>query len=175
MKNIYIVVACLIICTNTVKTQTIDSTDAQKYKDALLYIVNDTTIKGKIYVSSIIVDMDRFWLKDIVSTNCKYRKILDSLIKWTWFEEFSSPLIEEIFENHNRNLWYHEKGNVLFFSTIEKNTLRADVFIDMDRGQLSKLTFKSTMFWGYPVHGYLFFFDCSDKIEDVFSFNLIYD
>ena len=176
MKKIVIFILCFFISNNTLKSQEIDSCDTQKYKDALLYILNDTTIKGSIYVSDIIVDMGRVFFNDIVSSNCKYKKKLDSLEKYTWFEDFHSPLIEEIFKEHNRYLWYREKGNILFFSTIEKNTLMADVFIDMNRGQLNKLTFKrSHRFWGRPVYSYLFFFDCLGKIEDVFRITVIYE
>ena len=177
MKKTIIFILCFFISNSTLKSQEIDSCDAQKYKDALLYILNDTTIKGSIYVSDIVVDLDRPLFESIGKANYKYKKTLDSLSfqKYTWFEDFHSPLIEKIFKEHNRYLWYREKGNILFFSTIEKNTLAVDVFIDMNRGQLNKITRKTTMFWGRPVYCYLFFFDCSGKIEDVFKTMMLYD
>ena len=178
MKKTIIFILCFFISNSTLKSQEIDSCDTQKYKDALLHILNDTTIKGSIYVSDIVADLHRPLCEEIGEANCKYKKTLDSLNfkKYTWFEDFHSPLIEEIFKEHNRYLWYREKGNILFFSTIEKNTLAAEVFIDMDRGQLNKLTFKrSHRFWGRPVYSYLFFFDCLGKIEDVFRITVIYE
>jgi hypothetical protein len=173
MKNLFFII--IFFTCYIASSQDICLNDINKYRNAMQHIINDTITDVNIYFSDIVVDFDRFYFKHAVNSNDEYNKILDSIDKHIWFEDFSSSLLKQTFEDNNYMLKYNLKGNVVFFSTIEKNTLRADLFININRGQLSRLTFQSTMFFGEIVHSYLFFFDDKDKIKDIFRIKMLYD
>lgn len=100
--------------------------DLIKYKEVYDYILSDSINQGKdIFVSDIIVDMDRFYFKSYVKNDSTLTHTINSLTRYYWFDNFSSPEIKALFKDQNE-----DADSILFFSLIEKNTLRADLFFN---------------------------------------------
>lgn len=158
-----------------VKKNNIDSLyfnreDLLKYKEAYNYILSDSINQGKdIFVSDMIVDMDRFYFKSNVENDSILSDIINSLTKYYWFDEFSSREIKELFRKQNKNA-----ESVLFFSLIEENTLRADLFFN----RKNKKEFRYNWLSNYnveEVYAYLFYFDETGKIKKVYRTTVIYE
>lgn len=148
----------------------IKAEDLCKYQKAYNYISADPINKeNKITVSDIIVDMDRFYFQGDVKEDTCLSKVIDSLNKYEWFDEFSSKDIYDLFQGQDR---YAE--SILFFSLIEKNTLRADLF--MKRSDLKEFRYDKIINLNESkVYAYLFFFDESGKIKQVYRSEIIYE
>ena len=156
---------------NTVISQSVCSSDSSKYLAAFNYIKSDTINKGiDFYVSDMIVDMDRFWFRsDLLKIYPKELATIDSLQKYEWFDDFRSCVINSLFGNKNR-----KSKSILFFSTIDKNTLRADLIYD----RMYETEYKYdviTMFNTSPIYAYLFFFNSDNTIKLVFRTPIIYN
>jgi len=148
----------------------IDENDFFKYKEAFNYILSDSINLGKeIFVSDTIIDMDRFYFKDEVKDDTTLTNIIDSLTKYTWFENFSSDEIQNIFGKQNKSA-----ESILFFSLIEKNTLRADLFFE--RKSLNEFKYNNLSNYNVnEIFSYLFFFDEFGKIKKAYRAKMIYE
>lgn len=101
--------------------------------------------------------MDRFYFKSDVKSDSALAATIDSLTKYHWFDDFSSPEIKELFGEQDK-----KAESIVFFSLIEKNTLRADLFFN----RKSKREFRYTWLSNYNVEGvyaYLYIFDNTEK------------
>lgn len=147
--------------------QQIDVTnDLIRYKNACTYILNDNKLEAKdVFISGTINDIDRrIFQKDVLEN--EYKTTLDSLIKYHWFESFQSEELEELFGRQQVN-----SENILFFSSIEKNTLRADLFIN----RFSRDYFSYEWTTGEKIYAYLFFFENDGAIKKVFKKEAYYE
>jgi hypothetical protein len=147
----------------------IEAEDLPKYKDAYNYVLSDSVNQRKsIFVSDVIVDMDRVYFKDYVKNDSALTYIINSLTKHYWFDNFSSFEIKELFKEQNKNA-----ESILFFSLIEQNTLRVDLFFN----RKNKKEFRYNWLSNYDVeevYAYLFFFDEMGKIKHVYRTKIIY-
>ena len=148
----------------------IKTEDLPQYKEAYNYILSDSVNQRKrIFVSDVIVDMDRFYFKDYIKNDSTLTHLINSLTKYIWFDNFTSKEIQCLFANQDR-----DAESVLFFSLIEKNTLRVDLFFNRE----SKENFKYNRLSNYNVeniYAYLFFFDEAGKIQHVYRIEMIYE
>lgn len=160
---------CLFICL-FVETycQKKISEDIPKYLQAFNAIQTDSINKGrKIRISDWVIDLDRFWFKSYVKDNLFFSSVLDSLTKFSWFDDFKSPELYLAFEKKN-----NFSESIVFFSLIEKNTLRADLFIN--RGELH--TYEEIIRQNRDkVYAYLFIFDQKGTIIKQFRQEIIYE
>lgn len=143
--------------------------DLPKYKEAYNYILSDSINQGRdIFVSDIIIDMDRFYFKSDVKSDSVLAATINSLTRYHWFEDFSSPEIKQLFGEQNK-----KAESIVFFSLIEKNTLRADLFIK--RHNISEFKYDKLILWNRAkVYAYLFIFDETNKIKHAFRYEIIY-
>lgn len=147
----------------------ISQIDLPKYKEAYNYVLSDSINQGRdIFVSDIIIDMDRFYFESEVKNDSVLTATINSLTKYHWFEDFSSTEIKQLFEEQNA-----KAESIVFFSLIEKNTLRADLFIK--RHNISEFKYDKLILWNRAkVYAYLFIFDETDKIKHAFRHEIIY-
>jgi len=143
--------------------------DLSKYREAYNYIILDSINQGKdIFVSDVIVDMDRFYFKDYVKNDSSLTHTINSLTKYYWFDDFSSPEIKKLFGEQNKNA-----KSILFFSLVEKNTLRADLFVK--RHNINDFKYNWIINSNRDkVYAYLFTFDEVSKIKYAFRIEIIY-
>ena len=157
--------ACLSMETNC---QTIQSEDIPKYLQAFSKIQTDSiNADRKIRISDWVVDLDRFWFKSHVADDLFLSSVLDSLMKFSWFDDFRSPELHSAFEKQNN---FSER--IVFFSLIEKNTLRADLFINRKGAH----TFDEVVRQNKDkVYAYLFVFNKQGFVVKQFRTELIYE
>jgi hypothetical protein len=143
--------------------------DLLKYAEAYNYILSDSINQGKdIFVSNVIVDIDRFYFKNDVKDDSTMTHTINSLTKYHWFDDFSSLEIKELFGEQNK-----KTESILFFSLIEKNTLRADLFVK--RHNINDFEYNRIINSNRDkVYAYLFFFDDIGKIKYVYRHEIIY-
>ncbi len=167
MRWIYLIV--FFTLTNSIIAQEINCSDIPKYVKAFDFIQSDSiNINGKVKVSDLVVDLDRFYFKPNLKTDTILISVLDSLITNTWFNSFVSKKIRFFFNYTNK----YSTKRILFFSLIEKNTLRADLFIDgqdlTDYDKILKVNRDK-------VYAYLFFFDKNGEIVKRLREEIIYE
>jgi hypothetical protein len=151
-----------------VYSQDIDRTDVVKYEKAFEYILNDSIYIGKnIFVSNLVsTNVPRGMFRGQIKSYPMYSEWLDSICDLRIMDEFRSNIIEEIFAENNSKKRF---DNILFFSTIDKNTLMAFVSFDSLNKKLNRpnrlveLDFR--YFWFNISIEYLFFFDGNSDIE----------
>lgn len=143
--------------------------DLAKYKEAYNYILSDSINKRKdIFVSDVIVDMDRFYFKSDVENDSTLTRTINSLSKYYWFDDFISCEIKELLGEQNK-----KAESILFFSLIEKNTLRADLFVKRHNVNDFKYDWIINSNRN-KVYAYLFFFDKIGKIKHAYRHEIIY-
>jgi len=167
-KQIILFIEVLFIC-NLINAQVLTSNDVCKYYKAFEYVLNDSINRGKpLCVSDSIVDLDRFWFIKDVKNDTNMKKTLESLVKYKWFGNY---YLKEL-----NSLWggeYKAAESILFFSSIEKNTLRVDLFIK--RYSILEYNFEKLIQYNKDkIYAYLFFFDCNGNIKKVFNHEIIY-
>ncbi|GEM_PF-6471006 len=147
----------------------IKETDLPKYKNAYYYILSDSINQGRdVFTSDIIIDMDRFYFKSDVKNDSTLIQTIDSLTRYAWFDDFSSPEIKELFGVQNKNA-----ESILFFSLIEKNTLRADLFVK--RHNVNDFKYDWIINSNRDkVYAYFFFFDEIGEIKHAYRHEIIY-
>lgn len=151
-----------------INCQTIMSDDIPKYLQAFSNIQTDNiNINRKIRISDWVVDLDRFWFKSCVENDLFLSSVLDSLTKFSWFDDFKSPELHSAFEKQN-----NFSESIVFFSLIEKNTLRADLFVNR-RGAhtFGEIVRKNKD----KVYAYLFVFNKQGIVVKQFRVELIYE
>lgn len=157
-------------CEKNIDSISVSKGDLAQYKEAYNYILFDSINQGKdIYVSDIIVDMDRFYFKSDLKNDSTLAHIINSLTKYYWFNDFSSPEIKTLFKGQNSRA-----ESILFFSLIEKNTLRADLFLNRKNKNEFRYNWLSNYNVG-EIYAYLFFFDEMGKIKHIYRTKMIYE
>jgi len=143
--------------------QEIKSSDIPKYLKAFEYIQSDSINNNlNIKVSDEIVDLDRFYFKPRIKNDSTLLLILDSLNKYYWFENFNSSKIRCSFKENNNKINFEK---IIFFSSIEKNTLRVDLFInELGLKKYDKFIKGNKN----NVYAYLFFFDENNNILKIY-------
>ena len=164
-----VIIFFLFYCNIYVCTQDICVKDIIKYKEAYNYLIKDSIMDDKsLFVSDTVVDMDRFYFHADVIDYPEIKTTIDSLKKYTWNKGFSSEQLREVWKNQNP---YSE--SILFFSLVEKNTLRADLFIN--RYSLANFNYDDIIYFNRDkVYAYLFVFNKQNKLERVFRREIIY-
>lgn len=145
--------------------------DIPKYIIALNHIQNDTINKNKkIMASNMIVDLNRaFFRTELLKNNLFPKSEIDSLtIKFSWFDEFRSSELSKAFAPFNKQ----RSKNIVFFSLIEKNTLRADLFLNNDSKSTDFNRVVGTQ--NDKAYAYLFVFENED-IKAQFRFEVHYE
>lgn len=151
-------------------SQDIDGADIVKYKKAFEYIQNDPLYKGKnIFVSNFVhTNVPRGMFRWRVKSYPVYSEWLDRICDFRIMGDFRSSIIKEIFAKNNSKRYF---DNILFFTTIDENTLMAIVFENRvnDKAQTPKWLAGAyfSVFWFHISIDYLFFFDDNDEIEKV--------
>ena len=172
MKIKFLISIILTLNIYLLKSQDIDYKHIPLYKKAVEYIKNDTSIfkdnvKNEIYISNEIVDLDRFWFAEKISSEPELKAVVDSLKKFSWFDNFYSKSLDSIFKKKNSSA-----DKIIFFSKIEKNTLRVDLFMNRNK----KFDYQSVIrFNKDKVFAYLFFFDKNGSIKKVLCNEIIYE
>jgi hypothetical protein len=160
---------CFLVENSPIDSLKINKEDLPKYREAYNYILSDSINKRRdIFVSDTIVDMDRFYFKSDVQSDSILAHIINSLTKYYWFDDFFSCEIKELFGEQNK-----KAESILFFSLIEKNTLRVDLFVK----RYSINDFKYDWIINSnrdKVYAYLFFFDKIGKIKYVYRHEITY-
>ena len=111
----------------SLNAQKVSYLDIPKYLKAFEYIQSDSINKDKkIKISNMVVDLDRFWFRSDLRNELHLMSVIDSLTKFSWFENFISFELYSSFEHINNS----SAKSIVFFSLVEKNTLRADLFFD---------------------------------------------
>lgn len=164
MRTLFFILFLSVIYLNS-KTQNISDEDLIKYQKVYEYIINDSIINNKsVYVSDIIVDMDRFGFIDKKDCYPELKLILDSLIKYSWEDDIQSEKLHNHFKKINEQNYFAE--SIMFFSLIEKNTLRVDLFLT--RNSLSEVRYGWVKSYTRDkIFAYLFYFE-KDSIKNVF-------
>ena len=144
---------------------------AALYLAAYNYIVNDSVNQNKkIIVSDSIIDLDRFWFsQDLENFPVEKEKLEQYRVDkgFNWFETYYSHCIDSLFCKKNQ-----QANNILFFSPIEDNILRADV---LPRKRCVNKFDYNTMAFQTVGQIYLFIFDDDGTIKMVFGRKIIYD
>ena len=145
--------------------------DTTMYLVAYNYIINDSTNQGKsISVSDSIIDLDRFWFsEDLIALPMEKVKLDKYRANkgYVWYPPFYSPCIALLFGNNSQH-----QNDVLFFSKIEDNMLRADLLSYKryaDKYNYDQMAFQNV------GRVYLFVFDINTTFKAVFSHEIIYD
>ncbi len=161
MKYINLIIFCLLsLCLNA---QEINSSAIPLYIKAFEYIQSDSINKNlNIKVSDEIVDLDSFYFKPRIKDDSLLILVLDSLNKYYWFDSFNSTKIRCGFKQINNKINFEK---IVFFSSIEKNTLRADLFINEPCVKKYDHLIKINK---NIVYAYLFFFDKDKNITNVY-------
>lgn len=145
--------------------------DSIKYMMAYKFIENDSINKNKlISVSDSIIDLDWFWFsKDLVRLPIQKEKIDNYRLdrKYIWFNPYYSSCINSLFCKNNKR-----SNNILFFSNIESNMLRADLL--PQKKYINNYSYEEV---SRQTVGqiYLIIFGEEDTIKEVFSHEIIYD
>ena len=145
--------------------------DIPKYIMALNHIQNDTINKNKkITASNMVVDLNRaFFRTELLENNLLPKSEIDSLtIKFSWFDEFRSSELSKAFAPFNKQ----RSENIVFFSLIEKNTLRADLFWNNDSKSTDFNKVVGTQ--NDKAYAYLFVFE-NENIKTQFRFEVHYE
>lgn len=144
--------------------------DSIKYINALNYVINDAANDDKtIEVSDSIIDLDRFWFSEFLIDYPIEKAMVDqyrSRKSFVWFNPFYSPCIASLFSRMNC------ANNVLFFSNIEDNILRADLLPIKNRRDKYHYDKIASFVTGTA---YLFVFDDINNIKIIFCKNITYD
>lgn len=161
MKHVNLLILCLLsLCLNA---QEINTSAILQYIKAFEYIQSDSINKNQnIKVSDEIVDLDRFYFKPHIKSDSLLTLVLDSLNKYYWFDSFNSSILRCGFKEINNKINFEK---IVFFSSIEKNTLRADLFINEPRVKNYDHFIKSNK---NIVYAYLFFLDENKNITNVY-------
>ncbi|SDC58596.1 hypothetical protein [Williamwhitmania taraxaci] len=174
MKNITLLSLFLLFLLKVSYAQDVDNKDLDLYLKAFRYVnaQPNVVVKGGLFVSDTIVYIDNVnFFKEIgqieridISENQLITKI-DSLDKLRDFKGFYSTKIHKTFNNTFNG------GYTLFFSKVFDKTLIIEIIpsIGCECKSYSDLTaYKETT-------QYLFRFDCSNEIKDVFIKVIAYD
>jgi hypothetical protein len=150
-------------------TKDIEESEEKRYLNARDYLIQDSMFCGKsIHFSPYLADLDFFFFKNIA----KEDSILGSklFLKSKWFEDYYSLRLNKIMGEQCRRANY-----IAFFSLIENDMLRIDVF--QSRDNVSSFRFEDvSLFSGGGTYAYLFDFKKnSDNIRNVFKIEMIYD
>lgn len=150
-------------------TEDIKEEEEKRYLNALDYLKQDSLFCGKeIYFSPYLADLDLIYFKDVTRED----SILNSklIMKYKWFDDYYSARLNRIFDQRSK-----KKDYIAFFSLIENDLLRVDVFVY--RQNVSSLQFKDvSLFSGGGTKAYLFDFNKeTDEIKSVFMIEIIYD
>ena len=147
----------------SLSAQQVSCLDIPKYLKAFEAIRADSINSDRnIRVSDWVIDLDRFWFKSHVKDDLYWNPVLQSLVKFSWFEDFRSPELYSAFRDIN-----NFSESIVFFSLVEKNTLRADLFLDRRGLHNFRRLFDS-------VYAYLFLFDEEGNIVKQFRMELNY-
>jgi hypothetical protein len=169
MKNIVIIVLFSLLHTISV-AQTNCSQDSVIYLAAYNYIFQDSVNQGKtITVSDSIVDLDKFWFSQDISDCPAKKEVLDQYRAnkgFIWFDTYYSPCLASLFCKTTTS------KNVLFFSKIEDNMLRADLL--PYKQQSNKFDYGKMAFQNVGQI-YLFIFNKDGSLKSAFSHEIIYD
>ncbi|MDL2304960.1 hypothetical protein LJC72_06430 [Bacteroides sp. OttesenSCG-928-D19] len=167
MKQVFFLFA-LSFC-QLIGAQQVCSNDIEKYKAAYNYVAADSVLhEKKLYVSPLIVDLGRVVFSEYLKEYPDLKEIVDSLIKYTGFDIFESTIIKDLFSELNP---FSE--STLYFSSIEKNTLMADLFIKKKASITLEYDWLAAN--GEKAFLYLFFFDDEGNIKNVFRQEMIYN
>jgi hypothetical protein len=173
MKNIVIITAFCLSCCNVIIAQTDYQRDSIMYMVTYNYIINDSiNIDKAIAVSDSIVDLDRFWFSNDVECPVEKERLKQYRAKkqYVWFNPFYSSCLNSLFCKNPLS------NNILFFSQIENNMLRADILPYRDKyvSQCDKFNYDKIAFQniGYI---YLFIFTPKGAIKSVLQKEMIYE
>jgi len=156
-------------------SQDIDMVDVVKYEKSFEYLQNDSAYKGKhIFVSNLVsTNVPRGMFRGRVKSYPVYSEWLDKISDLKMMDEFRSDILKEIFAENNSKRHF---DNILFFSTIDENTLMAFIFLNKSNNKINPpdrlAEFDFRNFWFHISYEYLFFFDDNDTIEKVFRIEL---
>lgn len=171
MKRIFLSFIFCQLLSFSIYSQLDCSKDSLRYIKAYNIIKSDSVLNNKsLVVSDSIVDPDWCWFsKDMVMYPEEQKIVADyrENKKYIWKSPVYSHCLASIFPRINNNSMF-----ALFFSLIEDNMLRADLFPHNER--IIKLKYDEIAFQteGYA---YLFLFDKEDEVKSVFRLKIIYD
>lgn len=152
-------------------SEDIGEQDFSKYLKVKNYIEHDSLTQNReLYFSEYLVDLDRFWfLEDLNNFPCLKKKIeYLSKNKFKWFEDYYSKNLHQLWGVQNS-----KAKSILFFSKIEENTLRVDLFLTKNHPSYFKYDQLTTTPMD-KVFAYLFFFNEEGEIHKVFCKEIIY-
>lgn len=150
-------------------TEDIASNELSRYSKVRDYLRQDSLFCDEsIYFSSYLADLDYFYFKDAVSKDSIL--VNKVFLKNKWFDDYYSCRLDSVLKGQSGIYDY-----IAFFSLIEHDMLRADVF--PKRTDIASQRFYDvSLFSGGGTQAYLFDFEKNtDSIRRVFRIELIYD
>ena len=150
---------CCILYSLVSYSQIICEGDTLKYLRAYEYIMNDSVpCTENIYVSDTIIDMNRRVMCPSLKDFPEERERIDKMIKVRFFKNFCSPVIRSLFGSKNK-----DSKTILFFSTIEQNTLCAELICD--KIYKDEFRYMHIVTFNPDVYSYLFIFNDDGSIK----------
>ena len=166
-----IIILSILLWNCSIKAQNDCERNAVMHLAAYNYIVNDSINQNKeIVVSDSIVDLDTYWFfSKLIDFPEEKRKLEQNRENknYIWNEPVYSPCLSSLFCRKNNSA-----KNVIFFSQIEDNMLRADLL--PHTWQLNEFRYDEMAHFT-TGQIYLFIFDDDGTVKATFSSEIIYD